>query len=271
MLKIISRYAGLLVALALPMPLAAQQIADSSGRVLERCRENPNRYERYCEVRDFTISRRSSLTIPAGINGDVTVHGWRDTLIHVVATVRAEAMTAPIARGVAMSVQINAAENQISAHGPSVVGTTSWSVSYELWVPVHTDLRITSVNGSLSVDGVDGRMDLESTNGTLSLSNLNGDVRARTSNGGVSLAVAGDRWIGAGLDASTLNGPVEIIISSAGYSAALEASTVTGRLTSDLDASSHRAGSRTLEKRLGRGGPPLRLTTINGAVSVHRN
>jgi hypothetical protein len=97
----------------------------------------------------------------------VTVHGWRDTLIHVVATVRAEAMTAGIAR--------------------------------------------------------------------------------------------------------TLNGPVEIIISSAGYSAALEASTVTGRLTSDLDASSHRAGSRTLEKRLGRGGPPLRLTTINGAVSVHRN
>jgi hypothetical protein len=269
MLKTTNWCAGLVIALAIPPQVLAQNSEGRQKSSLDRCRENPNRYERYCEVRDFTIARRSLLLIVGGTNGDVTIHGSREGVIHVVSTVRAEAMTAEAAHDIARSVQIRTGDNQIKAEGPSMPGTGSWSVSYELWVPVTTDLQVSSLNGSLSVDGVDGRIDLQSTNGTVSLSNVNGDVRARTSNGGVSLSLSGDRWSGAGLDAGTLNGPVEVIVSS-GYSAILHASTVVGRLTSDLGDAASRADDRTFEKRLGRGGPRLVLTTVNGPVSVRQ-
>jgi DUF4097 and DUF4098 domain-containing protein YvlB len=269
MLKTTNCCAGLVIALAIPPQVPAQISEGRQASSVDRCRENQSRYARYCEVRDFTIARRSSLVVVGGTNGEVVIHGSRDNMIHVVATVRAEAMTAEAAYDIARSVQIRTGDNQIKAEGPNMPGMGSWSVSYELWVPVSTDLQISSLNGSLSVDGVNGQIDLQSTNGTVSLSNVNGDVRARTSNGGVSLSLSGDRWAGAGLDAGTLNGPVQVVVSS-GYSAMLHASTVVGRLTSDLGDAASRADDRTFEKRLGRGGPRLVLTTVNGPVSVHQ-
>ena len=47
-------------------------------QALDRCYANPNRYERYCDVREFVVPARGSLRIDGAKNGDVTVHGSDD-------------------------------------------------------------------------------------------------------------------------------------------------------------------------------------------------
>src|SRR5439155_4337929 len=136
-------------------------------------------------------------------NGGVTVHGWDNNNIQVVAMIQTQADDADEARALAKDISVSTTNGQIRADGPSTRRRQSWSVSYEIWVPRHTDLELSAHNGGLSVDGVDARMDMETTNGGVHLAAVDGDVRATTSNGGVTVELEGERWRGTGLDART--------------------------------------------------------------------
>ncbi len=125
---------------------------------------------------------------------------------------------------------------------------------------------------TLTVDGRENGgvtiMDVKAVNGPVSLRLVGGDVHARSENGPIDVAFKGARWDGAGLDAETKNGPVELTL-PARYAAHLETGTESGpmdvrfpiTLQGDLD-------TRHLSMDIGGGGPPIRLITTNGPVTL---
>src|SRR5262245_33720835 len=67
--------------------------ANRSARFLDECQRNGGDYGHACEARDFTFAAVKGLTIDGRENGGVTVHGWDQSTIKVVAMVQANAET----------------------------------------------------------------------------------------------------------------------------------------------------------------------------------
>jgi DUF4097 and DUF4098 domain-containing protein YvlB len=102
------------------------------------------------------------------------------------------------------------------------------------------------------------------------LSDVGGDLRGETVNGGVAVELSGSRWDGVGLDVQTKNGGVQMSLPR-NYSAELEVGTTNGGIDIDFPivVQGRLTGvSRHLATRLGSGGPPLRVNTVNGGVRI---
>lgn len=267
----IARAASLIAALA-PAALAAQV---DSERWLERCRRDDSDDERskYCEVRESAMRPvRGSLVVDPGRNGGVAIRGWADDSIAVFAKIQAWAESDDEARELARGVRIVTGDAGIRAEGPSRTGRREgWAVSFEVYVPHRTDLNLATENGPLGVRNVTGRMTLEAHNGPVSLAGVGGSVRARVQNGPLHVELTGTRWDGEGLDAETVNGPVDLEIPEA-YSARLETGTVNGPMHTDFPLTVTIQGrvSRRITATLGQGGAPVRVVTTNGPLTIRR-
>jgi DUF4097 and DUF4098 domain-containing protein YvlB len=100
---------------------------------------------------------------------------------------------------------------------------------------------------------------------------VGGDVNARVQNGPLTVRLAGTEWEGAGLDAESVNGPVDLVIPEK-YDAQLETGTVNGPMDLAFPLTvtvQGRIGQR-LRARLGRGGAPVRVVTTNGPLTIRR-
>ena len=204
-------------------------------------------------------------------NGGVTVIGSRPDSLVVKTRLQVEARTEAEARRIAGQVRTVVNGSHIVAEGPSDSDDdTSWSASLVIWAPRKSDLRLSSRNGPVSVEDVDGDMQLETRNGPLGLRNVAGYVRARTTNGPISITLDGSGWSGAGLDAETNNGPVSLRIPD-GYSAHLEAGTSNGPMSLGFPVTMVGRIGRNISTDLGRGGKTIRIMTHNGPLSIeHR-
>jgi DUF4097 and DUF4098 domain-containing protein YvlB len=202
----------------------------------------------------------------------VAVRGWDRNTILVRAKIRTQARSEGAARELASGLRLRTADGVISADGPSTGSRESWSVSYEIWVPRASNYDITteSYNGGLSIADVGGTIRAETHNGGITMRNVGGDVRARTHNGGVNVALTGSRWNGAGLDVETRNGGVRITLPEQ-YNAQLETGTTNGGMRVDFPITVQGRIGRTLNTRIGSGGPPIRVYTTNGSVTVRRS
>jgi DUF4097 and DUF4098 domain-containing protein YvlB len=236
---------------------------------MNNCNRNRDDYAQVCQTRDFTMAAVKALSVDGRENGGVTVHGWDKNEIQVVAMIQAHAATEADADAIAKQVAVTSNGGEIRASGPSMGRRESWSVSYEVWAPRHTDLSLNASNGGLSVDGVDARLELETVNGGLNLVDVEGNVRGRTVNGGITAELSGDRWRGAGLDLRTSNGGVRVYIPAA-YSAVLETGTVNGGMDIGFPVTIQGSLSRQITTQLGAGGATIRATTTNGGVSIRR-
>jgi hypothetical protein len=257
-------------------PALGQRTRDpnqASDEWLDRCREQGNRgnddREQYCEVREQRLRATRSLDIDGQQNGSVSVHGWDRSEVLVLARVQAQGEDLSDARDIASGINIVTDGGHVRADGPSTRRRQSWSVSYDVWAPRRTDLRLTTHNGGISVDDMSARLELSAVNGGLSLHGVSGDVRGETTNGPLNVALDGDRWQGQGLDLRTTNGPVNLDIPD-GYSARLETGTVNGPLRIDFPVTLQGVIGRRITTQLGDGGAPIRAVTTNGPVVIHR-
>lgn len=254
------------LALGLAAPLAAQRSARDWAK---DCDDYGDWGERICEVREYTVKASGSLRVDANPNGGITVIGWDRNEVKIIARVSAWARTEDEAKEIASQVTVETSETDIRTNGPNLRNRRGWSVSYEIWAPGKTDLRLSSTNGGLDVEGIRGRLDLETTNGGISLRAVSGDVNAETTNGGITVALEGRRWDGAGLNARTTNGGVRLTIPE-GFNADLEASTTNGGMDFEFPVTLQGRINRRITTKLGEGGPPIRVETTNGGVSVRR-
>lgn len=92
-------------------------------------------------------------------------------------------------------------------------------------------------------------------------------VEAETTNGGVSATLSGSRWAGAGLDLGTTNGGVNVVVPR-DYNAQLITGTVNGGMNVNFPITVQGTLGRTIETKLGNGGPTVRVTTTNGGVRI---
>ncbi len=250
--------------------LAAQE---DSEEWLSQCRHDWNDRPKVCVVRETGFHPAGgTLTIDPSENGGVAVYGWDRDSIGVVAKIEAQANSESAAQAIADGIHIDAGGRAITVRGPEIERRASWAVSFDVYVPRHTDLSLETVNGPLSVEEVVGSMQLRAQNGPVTLRAVGGDVTARVQNGPLSVELSGSRWDGPGLDAEAQNGPVSLGIPDR-YNARLETGTVNGPMNLAFPLTVTIQGHMTnrIHTTLGDGGPPVRVVTTNGPLTIHHS
>jgi hypothetical protein len=204
------------------------------------------------------------------------VKGWAQNTVLVRARLEAWAETEADARAVLSQVQTDTGGGVIRAAGPEFNQNSGrdqnryWTVSFEVFTPWNTNLKIESHNGAINVSDIRGRLQLESHNGALDLTRVNGDIAGTTHNGAIRVELAGTTWDGRQLDLTTYNGAVALSVPSS-FSASVEARTDRGRIDSDFPVTvTGQIDRQNLNFNIGAGGPLIKLGTHNGGIRVRR-
>jgi hypothetical protein len=247
-----------------------EDLRDDAERWIDGDGDWDSEWVRFRTTRELAFKATGSLEIDGGENGGASVAGWGKDSVRVVARIHANAHDMDRARELASSIRIVSQGGRLTAEGPEGTRGENWSVMFDVLAPRNTALTVESHNGPASATEMEGRIALSTVNGPVALRAVAGDVRARTENGPLSVILTGKTWRGAGLDASTENGPVAIRIPR-GYSCTLETGTINGPMTVGIPITVQgriNVRQQHLSARLGSGGPPVRATTINGPASV---
>jgi hypothetical protein len=245
----------------------------------EWCRQD--RQADFCEVREETLRNQSTVDLDARGNGGVAVRGWDRPDVQMRARVTVWDEIRDAAAQVAKQIQITTTGGRIRADGPgdrrdrrrsrNRDDDRYWSVAYELQVPRKADIRVDATNGGIIIEDVNGRIDAHTVNGGIVLGDVNGDVRGETVNGGVRVELANEKWDGPGLDLQTVNGGVSLAVPS-GFSGELDARTANGGVAVDfpITISGMINNRRQIRGTIGSGGPRIRLSAVNGGISISR-
>jgi hypothetical protein len=256
--------------LSLSVPLLAQLHDNTERQLACANRGYSNDRPRHCELREQSLPSIGRLSIDAGQNGGTTVKGWLRGDVLVRARIEASAENEGAAAIVASRVLIDGSGGQVRASGPEPAKESSWSVTYEIFVPQATDLTLKTYNGGINISDVRGRLAFEGVNGGVHLARVAGEITGRTVNGGIDVELA------AGSDSrqmelTTVNGGVTVAM-PANYSARVQTETGMGRVQSDFPLPPDTANSRSrrMDFTIGSGGPPLHITTGNGSIHLKR-
>jgi DUF4097 and DUF4098 domain-containing protein YvlB len=254
----------ILLALVAPMFATANDEHDWDDWM--DCDQVTSKGVKHCEEREADWTPKSNtIRADGGPNGGVSIVGWDEKRVRVVATLHVRAETKAEAQKIAGMIKVRMEEALITASGPEVSDDDHWTVSFRVWAPRSSNLDLVASNGPLAVRHVSGKMRLTTHNGPVSLNGVSGDVVARTHNGPLNVRLEGARWEGAKLDAETKNGPVNLRIPEK-YSATIETGTLNGPSTSELPV--RLRGGRWYTLELGEGGTELRVVTHNGPANI---
>lgn len=219
------------------------------------------------ELRNIVLPLRNSLEVDGKGNGAISVRGENrnDILIRACVMVWSES-----------KAESENAVRQIKIKTDSVVEfddvpNEAVAVSYQIFVPLNINLKLTANNGGILVSSINGTMELSTTNGGLDLRDLAGSVTVKTLNGGVSIELSGNTWNGNGLDVETRNGGIKLLMSE-NFAATIETGTRNGEFKSKINGLQIEGKSRWSNNRISRnlngGGAPVRLFTTNGGINI---
>ena len=238
------------------------------------------------ETREITKAEASTLRVTAEHNGGIDVEGWNKDSYSVTLCKGAE--NGNDAQAILDQIHMSFQNGDLGVTGPS--SHQRWGAHLLIRSPKASALELNLINGPLSLHQVDGQiqvrtkngpvsvvgcsgeLDLNAQNGPLTLEDNRGKQTVHVQNGPVTLALSGDSWDGAGLDAQGTNGPLTVrvppgyktgvLVQSEGHSPFECRATVCseGRKTWDDEHKQIEFGS----------GPTLvRVSTVNGPVSVN--
>jgi putative adhesin len=270
MIKLLTR--GVLIVIIVVMGCVAAFAQKDKSEQSLACHDNwkNDKLVNSCEMREQTLpATDGTLNVDGRMNGGIAIKGWERKEILMRARVQTSGPTEAEAKELARQIQIESGGSKILASGPENRKDHWWTVSYEIFVPLHSDLSLKTNNGGISISDVNGRVNFTALNGGVSLKRVGGYVHGGTTNGGLSIELSGDRWDGEALDVSTTNGGVNMSIPE-NYSARLETGTVNGRVKVDFPVTVQGEISRELAVNLGAGGATIKAMTVNGGVSIHR-
>jgi DUF4097 and DUF4098 domain-containing protein YvlB len=204
------------------------------------------------------------------VNGSVQVEGWDRDEVEVQAVKSAPNDSHALA-DVKIEVQSTPGTVAVHTHYPSA-DSGEVAVEYHIHVPNRTLLAcVTTVNGSLSVKGVNSGGDLKSVNGNVEVTDSSGRFSAKTTNGDVHVEL---RKLNVGnasapMNVETVNGSVILGLPS-NASADLKVRNTNGDLYSDFPVSALEAtaGARAFHGRIGHGGGPISVRTVNGGIRL---
>jgi hypothetical protein len=200
------------------------------------------------------------------VNGTVEVQGWDQDVVEVHAVKTAKLKESDLAR---VSIEVNATAQGVSVatRYPQNEGVEV-AVEYTIHVPHGARVEhLGTVNGTLIVAGVDRVEELHTVNGNIEVYGADSTVHAHTTNGNVRLELSNVYGV-SGTLAETTNGSVVLAL-PANAQADLEARCLNGNFLSELPvAMENSLRPRELHGKLGQGGAPIKLHTINGGIRV---
>jgi hypothetical protein len=163
-------------------------------------------------------------------------------------------------------------EDGYSSHGDSWRDRDNNDVSVEFTIqlPKGVKLNTSTVNGGLSIEGATASVEAHTVNGGIDATSLGGPVTAKTVNGGIRVRTGS---MGAGpLSYETVNGSITLEL-PADLNADVELRTVNGSVQSDdyPITIQGRIDRHRLSGKIGKGGPELRVSTVNGSIRLRKN
>jgi hypothetical protein len=200
------------------------------------------------------------------VNGPVQVEGWDRNVIEIHAVKIAKEKESDLDR---VSIEVDAKPNDVSVitRYPQNEGVEV-AVEYTIRVPHCARIEhIGTVNGTVKIAGVESVEELRTVNGNIEIYEGGGSVHAHTTNGNVHLELA--HFAGQkGMAAETTNGSVLLAVPQ-DTQANLEARSLNGNFYSELPFSQETASRpREMRGRFGKGGPTIRLNTVNGGIRI---
>lgn len=143
------------------------------------------------------------------------------------------------------------------------------SVAFVVRVPAGVKVGVSTVNGRVDVSGATAQVEASTVNGAIDVTTTGGPVNATTVNGSVR-ATMGKFALTQDLTFTTVNGSVMAEFTG-DIDADVELSTVNGRFRTDYPVTvSGRLDPRSLRATIGKGGPSVKMTTVNGSVELRR-
>ncbi|MEK6612164.1 MAG: DUF4097 family beta strand repeat-containing protein [Gemmatimonadota bacterium] len=155
-------------------------------------------------------------------------------------------------------------------------GNDSWwdrndvSVEFTVRLPKGVKMDASTVNGGLTIEGATAQVKARTVNGGIEALSTSGPVSARTVNGGIRVRAG---TIGDGpVEYETVNGSITLELPQ-GLDADVEMRTVNGSITSeDFPITVQgRFDRRRISGKIGKGGPELSVSTVNGSIRLRRN
>lgn len=216
-------------------------------------------------VQVYPLQSSGSLDL-TNVNGTVRIEAWDKDVVEVRAVKTAAEKESDLDR---VSIDVDSKPNSlsISTRYPSEQGVEV-AVDYTIHVPRRAQVaHVNTVNGSLSVTDLESVGDLHTVNGNIQVFEGSGNVHAHTTNGNVYLELK--RPADAkGAVAETTNGSVMLAVPS-DLPANIEARCMNGSFTSEVPVIMEGARQpRVLHGRLGSGGSPIHLGTVNGTIRI---
>jgi hypothetical protein len=200
------------------------------------------------------------------VNGTVDVQGWDRNVVEVHAVKTAKEKESDLER---VTIEVDARPDAVSiaTRYPQNEGVEV-AVEYTVHVPhgAHVE-HIGTVNGTLRITGLENVEDVHTVNGNIEMFEAGGSVHAHTTNGNVHLELAHlqDKT---GATAETTNGSLVLAVPS-DLQAEVEARCLNGNFSSEIPITMESTQRpREVHGKLGRGGAPIHLRTVNGGIRV---
>jgi DUF4097 and DUF4098 domain-containing protein YvlB len=224
----------------------------------------------------FGVTREFAQTYPLrsggslelnNVNGTVRIEAWDKDVVEVRAVKTTSEKESNLDR---VSIDVDSKPDgglSISTRYPQEEDVEV-AVDYTVHVPRSALLtHVNTVNGSLRITDLESVGDLHTVNGNIEVFEGSGNVHAHTTNGDVYLELKRPADSKGAL-AETTNGSVLLAV-PADLPANLEAHCMNGSFSSELPVVMRGAAQpRVLHGKLGAGGSPIRLGTVNGAIRV---
>lgn len=223
----------------------------------------------------FGVTREVTRTYPmrpdaafelSNVNGTVRIEGWDKNEIEIRA-VKTTPEKESLLDLVDIDVDAKPDAVSISTRYPQEEGVEV-AVDYVIHVPRGAQLNhVNNINGTLRIFSAESIGELHTVNGNIEVYESSGNVHAHTTNGNVYVELK-HPTDARGASVETTNGSVLLAI-PADLPADLEARCMNGSFSSDLPLVIKGADQpRTVHGRLGRGGTPIHLGTVNGTIHV---
>jgi hypothetical protein len=212
-----------------------------------------------CDFRDFDSSERFQSDFhysyplnPGGrlevenFNGSVEITGWDQPHCEI----NGSKFASSVEMRDRIKIDVSQSGNVIYAHSVRPPGDFhgNMGVRYVIHVPRHVELsRISSSNGSIHVENIEGRAALKTSNGPVRVESLHGPLTVNTSNGPVTVdSISGEMGL------RTSNGAIRADHVAAG----MEANTSNGSITVQFDDQAPVSAA------------PLKFETNNGRIDI---
>jgi DUF4097 and DUF4098 domain-containing protein YvlB len=248
-------------ALRLPSLLAAAAllVTAASAKVTEQ----------FAQTHPLAATGTVSVT---NMNGDVTIVAWDKAEVSIEAEKSARDEDA--LKRIEIIVEASADRIAIKTKHHKAADASwfsrngdSGAVRYTLRVPAQlARLKIEAMNSNITTENVHAHVKLETMNGRIRATGLTGDAELDTMNGRISASF--DRLTGAQkVNVDTMNGQCEIFV-PADASARVAASSLNGRVSSELPMTIKKSSLRSLRGSLGAGEASVSMDSMNGSLAI---